>query len=191
MPRRRITKATSVAGLITALAGSQIPGTAAPSAAYAQAVEQDPPHEQATDEQDPPADQATDEQDPPADQATDEQPTDSEAADTQAAEQPQVATPAATPAAPQAIDPAEAAIKAKVRGFLGQLFDVNHLPAPKDDEDLFALGMVGSLLALRLVAFVEKEFGVPVVEEDVSEDNYRPNFGSVNAITKLVMRKKK
>lgn len=49
--------------------------------------------------------------------------------------------------------------QSKVKEFLSRFFK-NHDLQP--EEDIFALGFVNSLLAMQLVAFVEKEFGIQV-----------------------------
>ncbi len=72
--------------------------------------------------------------------------------------------------------------KAKIREFLTRFFR-NHELA--DDEDIFALGFVNSLLAMQLVNFVEKEFGVTVEDEDLDLENFR----TVKNINALVERK--
>jgi methoxymalonate biosynthesis acyl carrier protein len=74
------------------------------------------------------------------------------------------------------------AIQTKVKEFLSRFFR-NHDLGP--EEDIFALGFVNSLLAMQLVQFVEKEFGVRVEDEDLDLDNFR----SIAAITRLVERK--
>jgi len=71
----------------------------------------------------------------------------------------------------------------KIKEFLSRFFK-NHDLQP--DEDIFALGFVNSLLAMQLVAFVEKEFGVSVGDEDLDLDNFR----TINAIAKLVEKKR-
>lgn len=70
----------------------------------------------------------------------------------------------------------------KIKEFLSRFFKSHDL---QPDEDIFALGFVNSLLAMQLVAFVEKEFGVQVADEDLDLDNFR----SINAISNLVARK--
>ncbi|HEX6900420.1 MAG TPA: acyl carrier protein [Thermoanaerobaculia bacterium] len=70
----------------------------------------------------------------------------------------------------------------KIKEFLSRFFKSHDL---QPDEDIFALGFVNSLLAMQLVAFVEKEFGVRVEDEDLDLDNFR----SINAISSLVSRK--
>lgn len=70
----------------------------------------------------------------------------------------------------------------KVKEFLSRFFKNHDL---KPEEDIFALGFVNSLLAMQLVAFVEKEFGVRVEDEDLDLDNFR----SIQAISNLVAKK--
>ncbi|HSU81564.1 MAG TPA: acyl carrier protein, partial [Thermoanaerobaculia bacterium] len=70
----------------------------------------------------------------------------------------------------------------KIKEFLSRFFKNHDL---KPEEDIFSLGFVNSLLAMQLVAFVEKEFGVSVSDEDLDLDNFR----TVNAIASLVARK--
>ena len=71
----------------------------------------------------------------------------------------------------------------KIKEFLSRFFK-NHDLQP--GEDIFALGFVNSLLAMQLVAFVEKEFGIAVADEDLDLDNFR----SVDAIAALIARKR-
>jgi acyl carrier protein len=72
--------------------------------------------------------------------------------------------------------------KAKIRAFLVRFHRNLDL---RDDVDIFALGFVNSLMAMQLVMFVEKEFEIPIENEDLDLDNFR----SVNAIADLVERK--
>ncbi len=72
--------------------------------------------------------------------------------------------------------------QSKVKEFLSRYFKSHDL---QPDEDIFALGFVNSLLAMQLVAFVEKEFGVAVEDADLDLDNFR----SIRAISDLVARK--
>ena len=63
----------------------------------------------------------------------------------------------------------------KIKEFLSRFFKSHDLqPA----EDIFALGFVNSLLAMQLVAFVEKEFAISVEDADLDLDNFR----SIDAI---------
>jgi acyl carrier protein len=72
--------------------------------------------------------------------------------------------------------------KAKVREFLGRY--VRHHEV-RDEDDIFALGFVNSLVALQLVQFLEKEFGITVEDEDLDLDNFR----SIDRIDGFVARK--
>ncbi|HEV8578870.1 MAG TPA: acyl carrier protein [Thermoanaerobaculia bacterium] len=73
-------------------------------------------------------------------------------------------------------------MQGKIKEFLSRFFKGHDL---QPDEDIFALGFVNSLLAMQLVAFVEKEFGVAVADEDLDLDNFR----SIGAIAGFVERK--
>jgi methoxymalonate biosynthesis acyl carrier protein len=53
-----------------------------------------------------------------------------------------------------------------------------------DDDDVFALGLLSSLYALRLVQAIEREFGVVVGDDDLCVANFR----SVAAMARLVIR---
>jgi acyl carrier protein len=73
--------------------------------------------------------------------------------------------------------------QSKIKEFLSRFFK-NHDLQP--GEDIFSLGFVNSLLAMQLVAFVEKEFGLTVEDEDLDLDNFR----SIDAISALIARKR-
>jgi acyl carrier protein len=72
--------------------------------------------------------------------------------------------------------------KTKIKEFLSKFFRNHEL---KDDEDIFALGFVNSLLAMQLVNFVEKEFGITIEDEDLDLDNFR----TVDNLDALIERK--
>ncbi len=74
-------------------------------------------------------------------------------------------------------------VQTHIKTFLSRFFR-NHDLQP--DEDIFALGFVNSLLAMQLVNFVEKEFGVTIEDEDLDLDNFR----TLHAIDALVERKR-
>ncbi|MEX0740469.1 MAG: phosphopantetheine-binding protein [Pseudohongiella sp.] len=42
-----------------------------------------------------------------------------------------------------------------------------------DDDDIFELGLVSSLMAMQLVLFVEKTLDIRVESEDLNLDNFR------------------
>ena len=72
--------------------------------------------------------------------------------------------------------------RAQIKAFLSRYFKSREL---EPDDDIFSLGFVNSLLAMQLVAFVEKEFGIRVEDQDLDLDNFR----SIDAIARLVERK--
>jgi acyl carrier protein len=80
------------------------------------------------------------------------------------------------------MDQTQAQNQIKIKEFLSRFFKNHDL---KPEEDIFALGFVNSLLAMQLVAFVEKEFAIQVGDEDLDLDNFR----SIQAISNLVARK--
>jgi acyl carrier protein len=70
----------------------------------------------------------------------------------------------------------------QITAFVSRSFEGREI-APADD--IFALGFGNSLFAMRLVAFVEKEFNVDIESDDLEMDNFR----SIQAIARLVDRK--
>jgi methoxymalonate biosynthesis acyl carrier protein len=74
-------------------------------------------------------------------------------------------------------------VETRVKIFLSRFFRHHDL---SPDEDIFALGFVNSLLAMQLVKFVEKEFGITIEDEDLD----LANFGTLRAIDALVKRKR-
>ncbi|HXT68209.1 MAG TPA: acyl carrier protein [Vicinamibacterales bacterium] len=72
--------------------------------------------------------------------------------------------------------------KARIKFFLSKWFRDYQL---RDDEDIFALGFVNSLLAIQLLAFLEREFGVTIEDQDLDFDNFR----TLNGMDALLHRK--
>jgi acyl carrier protein len=72
--------------------------------------------------------------------------------------------------------------KAKIRMFLAKFFRNRQL---QDDDDIFSLGFVNSLLALQLVNFLQKEFAIVIDDEDLDLQN----FNTINNMNALVERK--
>lgn len=72
--------------------------------------------------------------------------------------------------------------KLKIRQFLSRFFNTHQL---KDDDDIFSLGFVNSLLALQLVNFLEKEFGITIEDEDLDIENFR----AITRMDELVEKK--
>lgn len=55
----------------------------------------------------------------------------------------------------------------------------------QDDDDIFELGLVDSLFAIQLVAFVEKEYSITVESDDLDI----ANFCSIAALAAFVEAK--
>ena len=73
---------------------------------------------------------------------------------------------------------------ARIKEFLSRFFRNHDL---KDDEDIFALGFVNSLLALQLVNFLENEFCITIEDEDLDFENFR----TIHNMDALIERKTK
>ncbi|MCI0562976.1 MAG: phosphopantetheine-binding protein [Nitrososphaera sp.] len=72
--------------------------------------------------------------------------------------------------------------KSTIKGFFSSYFNGYDL---QDDDDIFAVGFVNSLLAMQLVVFIEKEFDITIENEDLDFENFK----SVNAIAGLIETK--
>ncbi|MBL0030301.1 MAG: hypothetical protein IPO95_15055 [Rhodanobacteraceae bacterium] len=95
-------------------------------------------------------------------------------------EQPIAAQETPKPAAVNGSDP----VRASTRAFLARFFKGHSV---RDDENFFELGYVNSLLALQLVAFCEKEFGIEVEDADLNIGN----FTTIDNIAAFVANKRK
>ncbi|MEU3731032.1 acyl carrier protein [Streptomyces sp. NPDC033538] len=73
--------------------------------------------------------------------------------------------------------------RARTAAYLSRFFPVHDLG---DDDDIFELGYVSSLFAMQLVAFVEREFGVTVEDEDMDLEHFR----TLRALDAFVARKR-
>lgn len=72
--------------------------------------------------------------------------------------------------------------KSKIRDFLETFIQDDDFD---DDEDIFAQGLVSSLMAMQLVLFLEKTFAMKFSNEDLNLDHFR----SVNAMLELLQSK--
>ena len=73
-----------------------------------------------------------------------------------------------------------------IREFIAQNLSVFGEAKFNDEDNIFERGFVDSMFALRLVEFVEREFGIRVENEDLDLSN----FSSVTSIFEFVDRKK-
>jgi methoxymalonate biosynthesis acyl carrier protein len=71
--------------------------------------------------------------------------------------------------------------KLKIRAFLTRRFPSFNL---RDDEDVTDAGFVNSIVAMEMVSFVEKEFGIKLARQDLVMDNFR----TINALASLIDR---
>jgi acyl carrier protein len=74
-------------------------------------------------------------------------------------------------------------IASPIRSFMSRSFDGH---AIGNDDDIFALGFGNSLFAMQLVSFVEGQFRIEIQSEDLEMDNFR----SIQAIVRLIERKR-
>lgn len=69
--------------------------------------------------------------------------------------------------------------KTRIRTFLENFIQDD---AFADSDDIFALGLVNSLIAMQLVLFLEKEFALKFSNQDLNLKNFR----SVSAMVALL-----
>lgn len=67
----------------------------------------------------------------------------------------------------------------KVRAFLEKFIRDQDF---QDEDNIFALGLVNSLMAMQLVLFLEKEFAVKFTNQELNLKNFR----SVDAMLELL-----
>lgn len=77
-------------------------------------------------------------------------------------------------------------LKKQIKDFIIKtfMFDKGSL---RDDQSLFASGIIDSLGFIKLLAFIEKTFSVSIKPSEVVIEN----FDSVNKIVKLIEKKSK
>jgi methoxymalonate biosynthesis acyl carrier protein len=73
-------------------------------------------------------------------------------------------------------------IRIEIRAFLAKYI---RDPNIRDEDDLFASGLVNSLFAMQMVLFVEKKFAVKVENDDLE----RKNFATINALAGFISQK--
>ncbi len=77
-------------------------------------------------------------------------------------------------------------LKGKIRNFIEEnmtIYDDEAVFA--DDDNIFELGFVDSMFALKLVTFIEREFAIQVANDDLVLDN----FSTVDNITNFINSK--
>jgi acyl carrier protein len=77
-------------------------------------------------------------------------------------------------------------VERRVREYVvNELLYDRDLPALGDDDSLLGPGLLDSVGVLRLVAWIEEEFGIPVPDEDVVPENLE----TIGRLAALVRRK--
>ncbi len=75
----------------------------------------------------------------------------------------------------------------KIRQFIESNIDVFADEAHfTDSENIFELGIVNSLFTVRIIKFVQEEFNIEMLEEDMEIEN----FNSVDNILKFIRYKR-
>jgi methoxymalonate biosynthesis acyl carrier protein len=78
-------------------------------------------------------------------------------------------------------------IKEKIRCFIkGNLNDIEEKAVFSDTENIFEIGLVNSLFAMKLLNYVESEFQVEVTYDDMEIEN----FSTVSNILKFIEAKR-
>lgn len=72
-------------------------------------------------------------------------------------------------------------VRTRIRDYFGKVI----ADPISDDDDIFRLGLVDSLFALQLLAFVEDEFSIVAERDDLNIHN----FSSISALTALIEAK--
>jgi methoxymalonate biosynthesis acyl carrier protein len=79
----------------------------------------------------------------------------------------------------------EESIRDSLREFIVSQRDLEDASVLADDTDLFAMGVLDSLMTVTLVAFCEERFECQMEVEELSPEN----FSSVNALTTFIAGK--
>lgn len=74
-------------------------------------------------------------------------------------------------------------IKQKIRAFIeSNLIVFEDEAVFSDDDNIFQMGFVNSLFAMKLLGYIEQEFGITVGNEDLDI----ANFSTLNNIVRLI-----
>jgi len=77
-------------------------------------------------------------------------------------------------------------IMTRVRGFVEENFLYMHSNFQlADDDRLLDKGVIDSMSIVEIISFIEREFGVSAMEEEISD----ANFGSLAGIARFVTEK--
>ncbi len=77
-------------------------------------------------------------------------------------------------------------IKEKIRLFINENLNVFDDEAEyTDDDNIFEMGFVNSLFAMKLVSYIEKEYNVAISNDDLDIKNFR----SISRIVAFIEKK--
>ncbi|HEX3045789.1 MAG TPA: acyl carrier protein [Bacillota bacterium] len=76
-------------------------------------------------------------------------------------------------------------IKQKIRSFIEKNMVIYDEVDFSDDDNIFSMGFVNSLFAMKLLTYIEKEFKITVDNVDID----LANFSTVNNMVNLINRK--
>ena len=76
----------------------------------------------------------------------------------------------------------EEEIRTEIRSFLAEHIRNSNI---EDGDDLFASGLVNSMLAMQLILFVEKKFKFRFANKELNLDNFK----TISTVTDLIQRK--
>jgi acyl carrier protein len=75
-------------------------------------------------------------------------------------------------------------VSKQIRSFLAQQFPLTKNVG--DDQSLLGGGLIDSLGVLEVVTFLEREYGIAVLDEDLVPEN----FGSISSLVRFIEAKK-
>ena len=75
------------------------------------------------------------------------------------------------------------AVRKSIQDFLQENIQNQHI---EDDDDIFKLGYVNSLFSLKLIGFIESQFSISILDDELDI----ANFNSIDSMTAFVSAKK-
>jgi D-alanine--poly(phosphoribitol) ligase subunit 2 len=79
------------------------------------------------------------------------------------------------------------AVEDQIRDFLlNELLTANGVRSLGPDDSLFKSGLIDSMVALKIVAFCEENFGIKIPDLEVKPDNFK----SIRALARMVEKLK-
>lgn len=79
----------------------------------------------------------------------------------------------------------EAQVRERVRAFIYEKFPLARKQGLKDQDALLESGLLDSMGVLDLVGFIEGNFGIQVIDEELVPEN----FGTVEQLARFVLTK--